>query len=201
MLALIFHWSLWKTRGKPNRDNIGKKMGRSRSDGQKCMYREPEWDVGHASLRVSERSLKLLNDIVLGDMKGKGNGYRPAATRISTTRLPLSAAGDGGGSLSGSPMTHWDLRWGRRYKKQTHANFWRHQEKACRLTQTVCTIGPLAAAQWSKHPVVHSYPYSEKNFLTYIPAETHHFLTHIPAGLWDWLGVQSDSQTSFILLQ
>lgn len=73
---------------------------------QKCMYREPEWDVGHASLRVPERSVKLLNDIILGDMKGKGNGYRPAATRISTTRLPLSAAGDGGGSLSGSPMTH-----------------------------------------------------------------------------------------------
>lgn len=29
----------------------------------------------------------------------------------------------------------------------------------------------------------------------------HHFLASIPAGLWDWLGVHSDSQRSFILLQ
>lgn len=81
-------------------------MGRSRSNGQKRVYRKPEWDVGHASVRVSERSVNLLSDIILGDLKGKGNGYRTTVTRISTTRLPLSATGDGGGSLSGNLMTY-----------------------------------------------------------------------------------------------
>lgn len=45
----------------------------------------------------------MLSGDVLGDLRGKGNGYRPAVTRIPANRLPLSAAGGGGGSYQEVP--------------------------------------------------------------------------------------------------
>lgn len=86
---------------KPNEDNNEEKRGRSRSKGQKCTDRKPEGDARHATLKASEQP--VLSGDVLGDLRGKGNGYRPAVTRIPATRLPLSAAGGGGGSYQEVP--------------------------------------------------------------------------------------------------
>lgn len=64
--------------------NKGEKRGRSGSKGQKCTDREPEGGAGHATLKASEEPVS--SGAVLGDQRGKGNGYRPCSHPDHVTR-------------------------------------------------------------------------------------------------------------------
>lgn len=82
-----------RTTMRRREEDQGQRVRNVQTGSQRGMQGTPPWR--HLSSQCSGD--------VLGDLRGKRNGYRPEVTRIPATRLPLSAARGGGGSYQEVP--------------------------------------------------------------------------------------------------
>lgn len=182
MLALILcslkdSENRMRTTMRRREEDQGQRVRNVRTGSQRGMQGTPPWR--HLSSQCSGD--------VLGDLRGKRNGYRPEVTRIPATRLPLSAARGGGGSyqevpwLSGTSEGE-DIK--KKKEKHTHTKTKKTQQGVLEAAGeglhkwSVHMVRSLFATQWSGPPVKHPCPCSQEDFLIYAPG-----------GPWDQLGV------------